>query len=57
MLARAAQDIWLDPRSDIATIAELAARGPEVEAWPVGSAVNDPRNDDERVIAPKTASH
>jgi putative SOS response-associated peptidase YedK len=56
MLARAAQDTWLDPRSDIATLAELAARGPEVAAWPVGSAVNDPRNDDERVIAPKTAS-
>ena len=52
MLTRAAQDVWLDPASTVATIAELAARGPEVEAWAVGTAVNDPRNDDERVLAP-----
>ncbi len=55
VLTRAAQDVWLDARSDVATITELAARGPELETWPVGTAVNDPRNDDERVIAPKTA--
>jgi putative SOS response-associated peptidase YedK len=55
LLARAAQDVWLDARSDVATITELAARGPELETWPVGTAVNDPRNDDERVIVPKTA--
>ena len=55
VLTRAAQDVWLDPRSEVATIADLAARGPELETWPVGTAVNDPRNDDERVIAPKTA--
>jgi len=55
LLARAAQDVWLDARSDVATITELAARGPELETWPVGTAVNYPRNDDERVIAPKTA--
>ena len=55
LLARAAQDVWLDARSDVATITELAARGPELETWPVGTAVNDPRNDDERMIVPKTA--
>jgi putative SOS response-associated peptidase YedK len=55
LLARAAQDLWLDARSDVAAITELAARAPELETWPVGTAVNDPRNDDERVIAPKTA--
>ena len=55
LLARAAQDVWLDARSDVVTITGLAARGPELETWPVGTAVNDPRNDDERVIAPKTA--
>jgi len=53
MLTRAAQDIWLDPASTVATIAELAAHGPDVEAWAVGTAVNDPRNDDERVIVPQ----
>jgi len=55
LLARAAQDVWLDARSDVATITELTARGPGLETWPVGTAVNDPRNADERVIAPKTA--
>ena len=55
LLSRAVQDVWLDPSSDVATIAELAADGPELEAWPVGSAVNDPRNDDERVLAPAPA--
>ena len=52
LLSRAAQEVWLDPSSDIEGVAELAAHGPELEAWAVGTAVNDPRNDDERVIAP-----
>lgn len=52
VLSRAAQEVWLDPSSDVATIAELAAQGPELETRAVGTAVNDPRNDDERVIAP-----
>jgi len=55
VLSRAAQEIWLDPSSDVATITELAAKGPELETWAVGTAVNDPRNDDERVIAPAPA--
>ena len=55
VLSRAAQEVWLDPSSDVAAIAALAAQGPELEAWAVGTAVNDPRNDDERVIAPKAA--
>jgi putative SOS response-associated peptidase YedK len=53
MLTRAAQSVWLDPTTRVAAIAELAAQGPELEAWPVGAAVNDPRNDDERVLAPQ----
>jgi putative SOS response-associated peptidase YedK len=55
VLTRAAQEVWLDSSSDVASIAELAANGPELEAWQVGTAVNDPRNDDERVIAPAPA--
>lgn len=55
VLSRAAQDVWLDPSSDVAAIAKLAATGPELEAWAVGTAVNDPHNDDERVIAPRSA--
>jgi len=53
MLTRAGQDLWLDPKSTVAAITEHAAHGPELEAWPVGGAVNDPRNDDERLIVPK----
>jgi putative SOS response-associated peptidase YedK len=55
LLSRAAQEVWLDPSSDVARFAELAAQGPELETWAVGTAVNDPRNDDERVIAPAPA--
>ena len=55
VLSRAAQETWLDPSSNVAAIAELAIQGPELETWAVGAAVNDPRNDDERVIAPATA--
>ncbi len=55
LLSRAAEDVWLDSSSDVETIAKLAAQGPELETRAVGTAVNDPRNDDERVIAPKTA--
>jgi putative SOS response-associated peptidase YedK len=53
MLTRAAHEVWLDPSSTVASIAELSAQGPELEAWAVGTAVNDPRNDDERVIVPQ----
>jgi putative SOS response-associated peptidase YedK len=55
VLSRAAQELWLDPSSDVARFAQLAAQGPELETWAVGTAVNDPRNDDERVIAPAAA--
>lgn len=41
---------WLNPRSTGAAVAELAARAPAVEAWPVATAVNDPRRDDESLI-------
>ena len=54
-VARADHERWLDPAAPIDTLAALAARAPELEAWPVGSAVNDPRNDDERLIAPQPA--
>jgi putative SOS response-associated peptidase YedK len=55
VVARRDHDRWLDPKTDVAAIEEIAARGPELEAWPVGKAVNDPRNDDERLIEPKSA--
>lgn len=49
MVARADHDRWLDPAT---SIAELSAQGPELDAWPVGKYVNDPRNDDEKLIEP-----
>jgi len=55
LLSRTPQQIWLDSSSDVEHAAELAAQGPELEAWAVGTAVNDPRNDDERVLAPAPA--
>jgi putative SOS response-associated peptidase YedK len=54
-VARADHDRWLDPATTTAALAELAARGPELEAWAVGKAVNDPHNDDERLIEPVRA--
>ena len=52
MVARADHDRWLDPATTTSSIADLAARGPDLAAWPVGKAVNDPRNDDEKLIEP-----
>lgn len=52
LLARADHAAWLDPGTPAASIAPSAARGLELQTWPVGLAVNDPRIDDERVIAP-----
>jgi putative SOS response-associated peptidase YedK len=54
-VARADHDRWLDAATTISSIAELAARGPELDAWPVGKSVNDPRNDDEKLVEPLRA--
>lgn len=51
-VARADFAIWLDPTKSLEELSALAARGPSFEAWPVSTAVNDPRNDDERLIEP-----
>jgi putative SOS response-associated peptidase YedK len=51
-VTRADFGTWLDPKTGLDEIAALAARGPSFETWPVGMGVNDPRNDDEQLIAP-----
>ena len=51
-VARADFGTWLDPTTGLEELTALAARGPSFERWPVGAAVNDPRNDDERLIEP-----
>jgi putative SOS response-associated peptidase YedK len=52
MVGRADHDRWLDPATTTSSIAELSARGPELDAWAVDKHVNDPRNDDEKLIEP-----
>jgi putative SOS response-associated peptidase YedK len=53
LVARPDHAAWLDAGTPAASIAPRAARGLELQTWPVGLAVNDPRIDDERVIAPE----
>jgi putative SOS response-associated peptidase YedK len=41
---------WLDPATTPAEIATAAVQAPPLAAWPVGFALNDPRNDDPALI-------
>lgn len=52
LVPRDAQALWLDPRSSIEDALRLAERPPALEVRPVGFGVNDPKNDDETLIAP-----
>ena len=52
LIPRDAQALWLDPRSSVEDVLKLAERPPALDVRPVGFGVNDPRNDDETVIAP-----
>jgi len=52
LIPRDAQALWLDPQSSIEDALQLAGRPPALEVQPVGFGVNDPRNDDESLIAP-----
>jgi putative SOS response-associated peptidase YedK len=54
-VARADHDRWLDAATSASSIAELAASAPALDAYPVGKSVNDPRNDDEKLIEPLRA--
>jgi putative SOS response-associated peptidase YedK len=44
-LAREDQPLWLDPHVPVAAVAQMVRRAPQLAAWPVGLAVNDPHND------------
>jgi len=50
LVPRAAQATWLDPRTSLADLAELAREIPALQIRRVGLAVNDPRNDNETLI-------
>jgi putative SOS response-associated peptidase YedK len=52
LIPRGAQALWLDPQSSVEDVLKLAAQPPALEIHPVGFGVNDPRNDDETLIAP-----
>jgi len=52
LIPRDAHALWLDPRTTVDDMLKLAARPPALEAHPVGFGVNDPKNDDETLIAP-----
>ena len=52
LIPRDAQALWLDPKSRLDDVLKLAERPPTLDAHPVGFGVNDPKNDDEALIAP-----
>jgi putative SOS response-associated peptidase YedK len=52
LVPRGAHATWLDTRTNLTDVAELARELPALEIRRVGLAVNDPRNDDETLIAP-----
>jgi putative SOS response-associated peptidase YedK len=52
LIPRDAQALWLDPRSSVDDVLQLAARPPPLAIRAVGFGVNDPKNDDETLIAP-----
>jgi putative SOS response-associated peptidase YedK len=56
LIPRDAHALWLDPRSTVDEVAKLAARPPALEVHAVSFAVNDPRKDDETLIAPLDAA-
>ncbi len=52
LVPRGAHATWLDPRTSLAAVAELAREPPALKIRRVGLAVNDPRNDDATLVAP-----
>jgi putative SOS response-associated peptidase YedK len=52
LIPRDAHALWLDPRSSVEDALAIATRPPPFAVYRVGFAVNDPKNDDETLIAP-----
>ena len=52
LIPRDAHALWLDPASGFHDVLRIAERPPSLALHPVGFGVNDPRNDDETLIAP-----
>jgi putative SOS response-associated peptidase YedK len=56
LIPRDAHALWLDARSSVEDVAKLVERAPKLTVQPVGFGVNDPRKDDETLIAPVDAA-
>jgi putative SOS response-associated peptidase YedK len=52
LIPRDAQALWLDPKTSLDDVLKVAERPPALETHAVGFGVNDPKNDDEALIAP-----
>ncbi len=52
LIPRHAHALWLDPKQSVDDALRFAAEPPPLAVHPVGFGVNDPKNDDETLIAP-----
>ena len=52
LVPRAAHAVWLDPQTGLTDATEIARAVPPLEVSAVGFAVNDPRNDDAKLVEP-----
>lgn len=52
LIPRHAHALWLDPKSSVDDALRLAGEPPPLAVHAVGFGVNDPKNDDETLIAP-----
>jgi putative SOS response-associated peptidase YedK len=52
LIPRDAQAVWLDSRTALDDVLQIAQRPPALDVDPVSFAVNDPHNDDETLITP-----
>jgi putative SOS response-associated peptidase YedK len=52
LVPHAAHAVWLDPRTGLAEIGDLARAMPALDVRRVGFGVNDPRNDDATLVEP-----
>ncbi|HUQ53529.1 MAG TPA: SOS response-associated peptidase [Gammaproteobacteria bacterium] len=56
LIPRDAHALWLDSHSSVDDVAKLVDRTPALDLHPVGFGVNDPRKDDETLVAPLDAA-
>ncbi len=52
LIPRNAHALWLDPHSTLQDALKIAEHPPQLDVYPVGFGVNDPKNDDDTLIVP-----